>query len=102
MVARQAAFSPPGSATTPSPILEAYRARTPSSAALYGEAKAVMPGGTSRQAGFWTPHPLSIEGAEGAYLWDADGHRYLDFINNYTAMVHGHAYPPIVEAAQAQ
>lgn len=102
MAARQAAISDPEPAPAPSPILEAYRARTPSSAALYAKAKAVMPGGTSRQAGFWTPHPLSIEGAEGAYFWDADGHRYLDFINNYTAMVHGHAYPPIVEAAQAQ
>jgi glutamate-1-semialdehyde 2,1-aminomutase len=29
---------------------------------------------------------------------DADGHRYLDVLNNYTALVHGHAYPPIVEA----
>lgn len=102
MVSQQAAFSDAESAAVPSPILEAYRARTPGSAALYAQAKAVMPGGTSRQAGFWTPHPLSIERAAGVYLWDVDGHRYLDLINNYTAMVHGHAYPPIVAAAAAQ
>jgi glutamate-1-semialdehyde 2,1-aminomutase len=61
-----------------------------------------MPGGTSRQASFWQPYPLTIKRGEGPYFWDIDGHRYLDLINNYTAMVHGHAYPPIVEAARRQ
>jgi glutamate-1-semialdehyde 2,1-aminomutase len=61
-----------------------------------------MPGGTSRQAGYWAPYPLTIERAEGVHLWDVDGHRYIDLINNYTAMVHGHAYPPIVEAVARQ
>jgi len=85
-----------------SPILETYRARTRRSAESFFAAQRVMPGGTSRQAGFWTPYPLTIERAEGLYLYDLDGHRYLDMINNYTAMVHGHAYPPIVEAASRQ
>jgi len=63
---------------------------------------AAIPGGTSRQASFWAPYPLTIERGEGTYFWDVDGHQYLDLINNYTAMVHGHAYPPIVEAARKQ
>lgn len=86
----------------PSPILATYYERTRRSAEAHARAKAVMPGGTSRQAGYWAPYPLAIERAEGVHLWDVDGHRYMDLINNYTAMVHGHAYPPIVEAATRQ
>ena len=85
-----------------SPILKTYRARTRKSAALFEAAQRVMPGGNSRQASFWTPHPLAIERAEGVHLFDVDGRRYLDMINNYTSMVHGHAYPPIVAAAERQ
>lgn len=86
----------------PSPILATYYERTRKSAEAHARAKTVMPGGTSRQAGYWAPYPLAIERAEGVHLWDVDGHQYMDLINNYTAMVHGHAYPPIVEAATRQ
>lgn len=89
-------------ASPASPIMQAYLDKTRASAALHEAAKRVMPGGTSRQAGYWAPHPLAVERASGAYFWDADGNRYLDLLNNYTAMIHGHAYPPIVEAAQRQ
>ncbi len=85
-----------------SPVLERYLERTQKSAAAHSKAQAVMPGGNSRQAGYWAPYPLTIERAQGTSLWDLDGHRYLDLINNYTAMVHGHAYPPIVEAVERQ
>jgi len=83
-------------------ISETYLVRTPASAKNHVRACEFMPGGTSRQASFWAPYPLTIERGEGTYFWDVDGHQYLDLINNYTAMVHGHAYPPIVEAARKQ
>ena len=35
-------------------------------------------------------------------MWDIDGNRYIDLSNNYSALVHGHAYPRIVEAVQKQ
>jgi glutamate-1-semialdehyde 2,1-aminomutase len=85
-----------------SAIRNTYLERAPTSAKNYVRACELMPGGTSRQASFWAPYPLVIKRGEGAYFWDVDGHRYLDLINNYTAMVHGHAYPPIVEAARKQ
>ncbi|MFQ6004205.1 MAG: aspartate aminotransferase family protein [Woeseia sp.] len=85
-----------------SAIHAAYLDRTRSSADKYVRATKLMPGGTSRQASYWEPYPLTIERGEGAYFQDIDGHRYLDLINNYTAMVHGHAYPPIVEAVRKQ
>jgi len=85
-----------------SAVHAAYLERTRSSAENYARAAELMPGGTSRQASFWAPYPLTIKRGEGAYFWDIDGHQYLDLINNYTAMVHGHAYPPIVEATRMQ
>ena len=89
-------------AASPSPIRTTYLERTRKSAEAHARAETVMPGGTSRQAGYWAPYPLTIDRAEGAQLWDLDGNRYVDLINNYTAMVHGHAYPPIVEAVARQ
>jgi len=85
-----------------SPIYATYRERTKSSAARYETASRLMPGGTSRQASFWAPWPLTIARGEGAAFEDVDGNRYLDLLNNYTALVHGHAYPPIVEASREQ
>ena len=85
-----------------SPVRATYLDRTQKSAQSHIRAKKVMPGGTSRQAGYWAPYPLAIERAEGVHLWDVDANQYLDLINNYTAMVHGHAYPPIVEAVARQ
>jgi glutamate-1-semialdehyde 2,1-aminomutase len=40
-----------------------------------------------------------VSGA-GPYMTDADGHQYIDFSGNYTSLVHGHAYPPVVEAVE--
>ena len=85
-----------------SAIHAAYLERTRASARNYARACKFMPGGTSRQAAYWAPYPLTIRRGEGAYFEDIDGHRYLDLINNYTAMVHGHAYPPIVDAVRQQ
>ncbi len=84
------------------PVLDTYLANTESSASAHSRAESVLPGGTSRQAGYWAPYPLTFKSAEGVFLWDIDGNRYFDLINNYTAMVHGHSYPPIVEAARRQ
>ena len=42
--------------------------------------------------------PPFLEQAKGAYLWDADGNRYLDFFGSWGPMILGHAYPLIVEA----
>ena len=85
-----------------SAIYASYRDRTKSSEQNYQRSKQLMPGGTSRQASFWAPYPLTIARGEGAWLEDVDGNRYLDLLNNYSALVHGHAYPPIVEASRSQ
>ena len=79
-----------------------YRARTPGSAALAARAEAVMPGGDTRSATYHDPYPLTIVEGAGHEIVDVDGNRYLDLIMNYTSLVHGHAYPPIVEAVARQ
>lgn len=57
-----------------------------------------MPGANSRSVLFYAPFPLTIAKGEGAHLWDADGHRYADFIAEYTAGVYGHSAPEIRDA----
>ena len=57
-----------------------------------------MPGGDTRSVTYYRPYPLTITRGAGPFLWDADGNRYIDLLGNYTSLVHGNAYPPIVEA----
>jgi glutamate-1-semialdehyde 2,1-aminomutase len=45
--------------------------------------------------------PAFFERAAGAYLWDADGRRYIDYVGSWGPMVAGHTHPAVVEAVQA-
>lgn len=72
------------------------------SAALHARASRVLPDGGSRSTTLMRPYPLFVEHAEGPEVVDVDGNRYVDFINNYTSLIHGHAYPPVVDAVQRQ
>ena len=80
-------------------IEEIYRAATEKSAQLAKRAERVMPGGDTRTTTWYRPYPLTLERGEGPFLWDVNGNRYIDLLGNYTSLVHGNAYPPIVEAA---
>lgn len=84
--------------TSPSPIEQAYVARTPQSAAMGPRAQKVMPAGETRAAGYHMPYPLTLSHGKGSILTDIDGNDYIDLSNNFTSLLHGHAYPPIVEA----
>ncbi len=46
--------------------------------------------------------PVFIKRADGAYLYDEDGNRYIDYINSWGPMILGHAYKPVVEAIRQQ
>jgi len=73
----------------------AYVHRNPLSAAAHGRAEAVMPGGNTRSVLFYEPFPLVMVRGEGCFLWDADGHRYLDLLGEFTAGLYGHSNPVI-------
>ena len=70
----------------------------PASLRQFEEQARYMPGANSRSVLFYAPFPLTIARGEGATLWDADGHRYADFIAEYTAGVYGHSAPEIRDA----
>jgi glutamate-1-semialdehyde 2,1-aminomutase len=80
----------------------AYRARTPKSCQLFETSKTVLPGGDTRSVLYFLPYPTFVERGSGCRVWDVDGNEYIDFLNNYTSLIHGHAHPAIVEAVSNQ
>ena len=50
----------------------------------------------------YSPLPVVLEKAEGAYLWDVDGNKYLDLMSAYSAVSHGHSHPELVKTLQEQ
>lgn len=75
----------------------AYLDRTPNSAARADRATRVLPGGSTRTVGWFAPYPVAFDHGEGPHLFDVDGHRYVDMFSNGLSLIHGHAYPPLVE-----
>jgi len=69
------------------------------SGALFAEAQRVMPGGNTRTTVYMAPYPPYADSGAGCWVTDVEGDRRLDCLNNYTALVHGHAHPAIVKAA---
>ena len=78
-------------------ILNRYRERTVNSRTQHVQAQRVLPGGDTRMSTHYRPYPTYMVKGEGAWLTDCDGNRYLDLLNNYTSLVHGHAQPEVVE-----
>src|SRR5215467_13259924 len=72
------------------------------SARLYERARKVIPGGTSKANLHMRPHPCYVASGAGCRVTDVDGVERLDAINNFTALIHGHGFPPIVEAVTRQ
>ena len=78
--------------------IEEYERLTPRSRELFEEASQYMPGGDTREVTYHAPYPSFVEEASGTTLTTADGEELLDFLNNYTAAVLGHAPEAVVEA----
>ncbi|HET9662027.1 MAG TPA: aspartate aminotransferase family protein [Thermomicrobiales bacterium] len=83
-------------------IQQDYIDRTSASATAFERARKSMPGGDTRTVAFHPPYPLTIVKGEGYTLTDLDGNTYIDLLNNYTSLIHGHAFAPITEAVTAQ
>jgi glutamate-1-semialdehyde 2,1-aminomutase len=89
-------------AVTGSTAQQGYEQLTPASRALWERALGSLPGGNSRTTIFHDPYPVYLVRGEGCRVVDADGVERLDFINNYTSLIHGHCHPRVVEAVQRQ
>ena len=72
------------------------------SARLFAEASTLIPGGTSKANFNVRPHPLYVTSGRGARVTDLEGVERLDCINNFTALIHGHAYPPVIRSVTEQ
>lgn len=72
---------------------------------LFAEALQCIPGGVNspvRAFGNVGGTPPFIKKAKGAYLYDEDGNKYIDYIASWGPMILGHAYPKVVQAIQRQ
>jgi len=73
------------------------------SRALQERAEKLLPGGVDSPVRAFRAvggEPPFVERGEGAYLWDADGNRYIDYFGSWGPMILGHAFPAAVEAAK--
>jgi glutamate-1-semialdehyde 2,1-aminomutase len=69
----------------------------------FERARRVIPGGVNspvRAFGSVGGDPFFVERAEGAYLYDTDGRRYVDYVQSWGASILGHAHPAVVDAVQ--
>ncbi|NBR18580.1 MAG: aminotransferase class III-fold pyridoxal phosphate-dependent enzyme, partial [Gammaproteobacteria bacterium] len=78
----------------------ALLARIPGSVKHHARASEFIPGGVASSWASSRPVPIWVERGEGAYVWDVDGNRYIDFHAGYGANIVGHANPAIVRAVQ--
>ena len=70
---------------------------------LFDRAQARIPGGVNSPVRAFRAvggTPVFFERASGAYLWDADGTRYIDYVGSWGPMLAGHGHPAVVEAVQ--
>ena len=70
---------------------------------LFERAQQSIPGGVNSPVRAFKSvggTPIFIQKAKGAYLYDADGNKYIDYINSWGPMILGHAYEPLVKAIQ--
>ena len=70
---------------------------------LFERAQKSIPGGVNSPVRAFKSvggSPIFIKRAKGAYLYDADDNRYIDYINSWGPMILGHAYEPVVKAIQ--
>jgi glutamate-1-semialdehyde 2,1-aminomutase len=82
--------------------IQAYEDWSKRSGELAREARRYFPGGDTRASAHYAPYPISIERGEGCRVFDVDGHELIDFMNNFTSLLLGHAHPAVVAAVTEQ
>jgi glutamate-1-semialdehyde 2,1-aminomutase len=76
---------------------------TATNAGLFERAQEVIPGGVNSPVRSFRAvggTPYFVARAEGAYVWDVEGRRYLDYVQSYGASILGHAHPAVVQAVR--
>src|SRR4029453_3600670 len=83
-------------------IQDGYAAALPASRALYERARRLFPDAVTHDNRRMQPFPLYVDRAEGAYKWDVDGHRYVDYWMGHGALLLGHNPPAVRDAVREQ
>jgi len=74
---------------------------TTESQRIFNEAQQLMPGGVSSPVRAFKSvggQPIVFERVQGAYAWDVDGNRYIDYVGTWGPAICGHAHPEVIEA----
>jgi len=74
----------------------------PNSKKLFNDAKKVIPSGVNSPVRYFEPYPFFTKKSDGAYIWDEDGNRYIDYCNGYGALLLGHRRKEILKAVSNQ
>ena len=69
---------------------------------LFNDSKKVIPSGVNSPVRYFEPYPFFTKKANGAYIWDEDNNRYIDFCNGYGALLLGHRRKEIIQAVSKQ
>src|SRR5580700_2554761 len=77
-----------------------YRSAHSCSRELYKRASSVMPGGNTRHSIAMAPYPVYAASGSGCRVTDVDGDERIDFLNNYTSLILGHADPRVTSCVQ--
>ena len=91
----------PDSTRTNSGILAAYRDLTPTSRALFEEARRSFPSGITHDSRRLEPYGVYVERAEGPRKWDVDGNEYIDYFGGHGALLLGHNDGDVMAAVAA-
>lgn len=83
-------------------IRQAYDEWSKKTQGLMGPARQYMPGGDTRTTAHYLPYPVFMNRGEGCHIYDVEGHEYVDFMNNFTTLILGHAHPKVVAAVTEQ
>jgi glutamate-1-semialdehyde 2,1-aminomutase len=78
----------------------AYRSEASRSKQLYQRAVEVMPGGNSRHSIALAPYPVYVRSGKGCRVVDVEGEERIDFLNNFTSLILGHADPQVTRAVR--
>ena len=89
-------------AANPLALARRYESEFTNSRKLYEKARTIFPGGVTHDLRYLEPFPIYIDRAEGAYKWDVDGHKLIDFWSGHGSLLLGHSHPAVVDAVQKQ
>jgi glutamate-1-semialdehyde 2,1-aminomutase len=84
------------------PIEQRYITLHPKCAQNHRVAEGIFPNGVTHDSRYLKPFPYYATHAEGAYKWDADGYRIIDYRTGHGALILGHSHPDIVAAVVDQ